>query len=441
MKKSDLISIAWQNLKNRKTRTILTICGVVIGTCAIIIMLSIGLGIDKMITDQYKNSANLTKISVYSYSDGNSTEELKFDDSTVSYFSSIDGVKSVVPVLDVMSNASISTGKYNFQGAIFGIDLSKLQEIGYKLSDGSYSYTSNSAFFGNQSVTNFCDNQGNSVKYSYDENYNISDCEINAMKDSFRIAPKAYTDDGDKIGNYQKLDASGVISGSIGQDYDATYSIYIDLDFAKKLIQESNSLAAGPKTKFRYYQIGVYVEDAKNIAEVKKTIQDAGYSCSTDDEALESSKKVMKVVQLILGAIGAVSMFVAAFGISNTMVMSVFERQKEIGILKVIGCDIKDIRSMFLYEAAIIGGIGGIAGVVISYIMSFLANGIGRLLMNNGTGMYLFAIGTDVKIYLSYIPPWLAICGVLFSALIGILAGLSPANKSVKVSALTAIQN
>ena len=61
MKKSDLIAIAWQNLKNRKTRTILTICGVVVGACAIIIMLSIGLGIDKMITDQYKSDSKLTK--------------------------------------------------------------------------------------------------------------------------------------------------------------------------------------------------------------------------------------------------------------------------------------------------------------------------------------------------------------------------------------------
>ena len=88
MKKSDLISIAWQNLRNRRTRTRLTICGVVVGTCAIIIMLSIGLGIDKMITDQYKSNSSITKISVYSMAmEENDGQAPPFDDSADNFLS------------------------------------------------------------------------------------------------------------------------------------------------------------------------------------------------------------------------------------------------------------------------------------------------------------------------------------------------------------------
>ena len=69
MKKSDLFAMAWENLRNRKTRTRLTIAGVVVGTCAIIIMVSIGVGIDKMITSQYQSDSTLNKITVYPMGD------------------------------------------------------------------------------------------------------------------------------------------------------------------------------------------------------------------------------------------------------------------------------------------------------------------------------------------------------------------------------------
>lgn len=445
MKKSDLIAIAWQNLRNRRTRTRLTICGVVVGACAIIIMLSIGLGIDKMITEQYKNDSNLTKISVYSMeTDENEGQAPPFDDTAVKYFQDIDGVKTVIPTLSVDSNVAVSCGKYTYSGTVYGIDITQMEALGYKLADGDFSGVDkqNCAFFGKDVVTSFQDAQGNQVKFTYDKNYEVDSCELDPLKDNFLIAPKVTSEDGsgDKYGNKQKLFVSGVLKSSSASDYDSQYSVYISMDLAKQLLRESQMMNPGKKDKFQYNSIDVYVEDSSKVNDVKKTLQDAGYSCSTDDEALESSKKVMKIVQLVLGAIGAVSMFVASFGISNTMVMSVFERQKEIGILKVIGCEIKDIKAMFLYEAAIIGGIGGIIGVIVSYAISISANLIGRAVMAN-LGTSFLNLGEGTKLTLSYIPPWLAICGIVFSAAIGILAGLSPAKKSVKVSALTAIQN
>ncbi len=463
MKKSDLFAMAWQNLRNRKTRTRLTIAGVVVGTFAIIIMVSIGIGIDKMITSQYKADSTLNKISVYSMGDytnenGEIQQAMPFDDSAVSYFSKIDKVKAVVPTLEISQYAKISRGKYTYSSTIYGIPLKEMEALGYKTEQGDFRKAGekNACLAGKDTVTSFYDVQGNPPKYKYDSDYNVTDCELDLMKDSITISAKNQNSDSSdsynsstsidqngqsnstnqqENGGVQKLNIIGTLKQT-SNDYESSSAMYIDLDKAKQIVAQSNRLSSVKNYKLQYSSISVYCNDAKDVAQVKKELQSKGYSCSTDDEGLQQQKKVMRVVQLILGAIGAVSMFVAAFGISNTMVMSVFERTKEIGIMKVLGCDIKDIKDMFLYEAGIIGLFGGTIGIIISYIISIIANLVAKQVMSG-----MVDASTGVKICVSSIPLWLAILGIAFSVAVGVLAGLSPANKSVKVSALTAIHN
>ena len=332
-----------------------------------------------------------------------------------------------------------------------------MEMLGYKTDQGGFDKyrDKNAALFGNQIIQFFSDSQGNNPKYKYDENYNISESEFDFMKDTFTFCAKNQNSDSEG-GNYSLTQENGNDESSTGSssqpsnggtqrfnvigtlkkasnDSEAATAIYIDLDLAK---HESIRLSNIRNYKLTYSSINVYCNDSKDVAAVKKEIQDKGYSCSTDDEGLQEQKKVMRVVQLILGAIGAVSMFVAAFGISNTMVMSVFERTKEIGIMKVLGCDIKDIKDMFLYEAGIIGLFGGTIGIIISYIISIIANLVAKKVMS---GMIDTSMGA--KICVSSIPLWLALLGIAFSVGVGVLAGLSPANKSIKVSSLTAIHN
>lgn len=448
MKKSDLFSMAIQNLRNRKTRTRLTVIGVVIGTCAIVIMVSIGIGIDKMITSQYESDSALCKIEVHGI-DSEKTEgkEIPFDDSAVEYFKSIDNVKIVSPTLDVAEYVSIGRGKYFFSwGTVKAIDFDSMQEIGYTLTEGSFTNLDkrNSLLFGKQSITNFIDAQGKQPKYKYDENYEIVESEIDIMKDVFSIAPKiissSYDDYGNPIspqtGNTNKIKAAGILKEDYAVDYNTYSAIYIDLELAKELMRESQTLSNQPATKFQYSEINIYVDNMQNVKAVKEQLQDNGFYCYSDDDEIEYTKKIMRVVQLVLGGIGAISMFVAAFGISNTMVMSVMERTKEIGIMKVIGCDIKDIKAMFLYEAGTIGFLGGTIGIIISYILSISANAVARLVASS---MDIGDMG--IKVCVSSIPLWLAVSGILFSVMIGVMAGLSPAKRSVKVSALTAIHN
>lgn len=465
MKKSDIFAMAWQNLRNRKTRTRLTIAGVVIGTCAIIIMVSIGIGIDKMITSQYEQDSTLNKITVYSMGDytndstGKVQEAMPFDESAVNYFSKLDNVKTVVPTLEISQYANIAHGKYTYSGSVYGIPLKEMEMLGYKTDQGDFKKYGerNACFFGKDIIQYFSDVQGNSPKYKYDENYNISESEFDFMKDTFTISAKNqqgsddssnYAPPNDDNNNDNNTDSKNQTSGGtqklnvIGtlkqtsNDYEASNAIFIDLDRAKQLVSESNRLSSVKNYKLSYSSINVYCDDTKSVSEVKQEIQNKGYGCSTDDEGLQEQKKVMRIVQLILGAIGGVSMFVAAFGISNTMVMSVFERTKEIGIMKVLGCDIRDIKDIFLYEAGIIGMFGGVIGIIISYIISIIANLIAGKVMSS-----MVDTSMGMKICVSSIPWWLAILGIAFSVGVGVLAGLSPANKSVKVSALTAIHN
>ena len=142
----------------------------------------------------------------------------------------------------------------------------------------------------------------------------------------------------------------------------------------------------------------------------------------------------MQVFQLALGGIGAITLLVAAIGIINTMTMSIYERTKEIAIMKVIGATFTDIRLLFLTEAGMIGLFGGLMGLIFSYTLSFVINQLSGDFMGN-------YMGTGEALHLSVIPWWLALFAIVFSIMIGLLAGVYPANRAVKLSPIEAMRS
>ena len=140
------------------------------------------------------------------------------------------------------------------------------------------------------------------------------------------------------------------------------------------------------------------------------------------------------MLEMVLGAIGSIAMLVSAINIANTMVMSIYERTKEIGVMKVLGCLVRDVKRQFLLEAGLIGLTGGIIGIGISYILSYLINKYGGSLLGS-------LVGEAVETKLSVIPFWLPFAAAAFGMLVGVLSGYCPARRATKSKAIEAMKS
>ena len=215
-----------------------------------------------------------------------------------------------------------------------------------------------------------------------------------------------------------------------------------DIQMLQKVYNDMTKTKTDSKS---YDQVYVKVDDLANVPDVETAIHDLGFTntYSMNQQREEMQQQVMKS-QMIFGGIAAVSLLVAAINIINTMTMAIYERTREIGVMKVLGCELGNIRTMFLLESSTIGFIGGLIGLGVSLLASFVLNNLSMF----GQGLDLsglmgggYYMGGGGSAAISIIPPWLMLAALVFATLVGLVAGILPANKAVKISALEAIRH
>ena len=448
MKISDLITMCVQNLLRRKVRTLLTVVGVVVGTCAIVVMISIGVGMQASTDAMLASMGDLTLIEIYNYgSGGGSNTQAKLDDETLKQISQMDGVVVVTPFYQAYDiNASIFAGKgdrYEMSlSNVVGIYPEALSSLGIELVDGNGFPTENlkpyGIVFGEKAAYAFRDNK-KKPGYNYvdswpDANGNVKDPFVDLKKDKLRIQTGSNDEDKEtKVYTYD-LTYYGRMKEDYNKGYETSQGAYMDIDDLKQIRNDyykANNMKLPEDTG--YQNAKVKVTDISKVSEVQKAIEDMGFSTWSLDSIREPMEEQAKQQQLILGGLGAISLFVAALGIANTMIMSIYERTREIGVMKVLGCFVGNIRTIFLMEAGAIGFMGGVIGIILSYMISFAMNTFGFSMSGSDMSSYY---GTDVSI----IPPWLVALGQIFATCIGLISGFYPANRAVKISALEAIK-
>ena len=429
MSSIDLIRMGIKNLWRRKLRTFLTILGVVIGASSIIVMLSLGFGLSNFFEEQISQWGDLTVINVYKgWSEIPGKKQTSLDDKAVETFRAIQNVVAVSPVLE--TSGTVICGRYISYTSIRGIDPESMEAFGYEVAQGRLLNSSDTlaVVFGSQMQYSFYDPKARVWR----------EPKIDLMKDklSLTLDPNyGWSIPGEKKPNYKeyKIKTVGILAEG---DWETSYAIYMPLAEVKKMIidkEKAENVKPQNKTNVNEYsRVYVKVNNINNVQEVQQKIKDMGHEAYSLNDQLEYTKKQAAIIQAVLGGIGGVSLLVAAIGITNTMVMSIYERTKEIGIMKVIGASLKDIKRLFLFESALIGLFGGIIGIGFSYLLSYIVNKFS----------YQFgeALGAYGATKISIIPVWLVFIAMAFSTLIGVISGYFPARRAMNLSALEAIR-
>lgn len=488
MKIFDLIALSARNLSRRKGRTALTVIGVAVGTCLIIVMISFGIAMNQANEAMLATWGDLTQIEVYGggtvyYSSGSGTaviggssggggdQPAVLNDEMIANFTQMDHVVAATPFYQAYSlNGTITAGKGDrysaYLGNAVGVYASAMEPMGFTLASGDWMTDTGSygrdvipVMVCEQTGYNFEDTRksyNSSKRYRWygqtDAAGNLLEPFVDVNKDEMTLTLSSGDAENPKTKSW-KLKVVGSINPDTAKGWWTQSSFILRIQDVKMLQEEYKDLAGSDayygSDSSSYDQVYVKVDDMDNVEAVDEAIQELGFSTYSMTQQREAMQEQVSQLMLILGCLAAFSLLVAALNIINTMTMAIYERTREIGVMKVLGCALGKIRMMFLIESGFIGFIGGVTGSVVSLVISFVLNNLTLIMaIFGGGGGNLSGIMNSIGYYgggmgsaVSVVPPWLVLLALAFATVIGLVAGILPAARATKISALEAIRH
>ena len=199
-----------------------------------------------------------------------------------------------------------------------------------------------------------------------------------------------------------------------------------------RVVTSVQSILRGSTAQKGYASLIVKVTDPKFTGDVQDRIKGLGFSAFSLNDGLQNAKRAFILLDILLSLIGSIALAVSSLGIVNTMVMSILERTREIGVMKAIGGSDSDVRRIFLVEASAIGVLGGISGVILGWA-------VGRVI-NFGANWYIEGQGGPAMNLFS-LPIWLIGGAIGFAILVSLLAGSYPARRAARLNPIDALRH
>ncbi len=435
MKFFDLVALIWSNLARRKGRVALTAIGVIIGTTAVVLLVSLGVGLQRNAESQLGGIGDLTRIVVYpvfsegpvvvdAQGGGMPEQTAPLNDAALAAIAALPGVTAVIPQDYFQAGATIKIGRLEGGGSILGAGTEDLANLGVTAAQGTTELLRGTVIVGSQVAANFYDprlrpgQEPPAPPDLYDQTLNLE-----LMK---------WMEDGTVVTKKVRARVAGVLAEARDEP---DWSIYMPLSE----VEGYNSWASGQRinrNETGYNTVIVKVDDVDNVLDVTDQIAALGFQAYTPQSFVQGISGFYMVLQMVFGAMGAIALLVAAIGIANTMTMAILERTREIGLMKAVGASNRDVLAIFLGEAAGIGFIGGLGGIVISWglgqilnviVLGYLAGQAAQTGAPPPTG----AVAT---------PVWLPASALLFATLMGLVSGLYPALSAATLAPVTALK-
>ena len=484
----DILRLSLRNLREAKLRAVLTTMGVLVGVAVIVTMVSFGIGLQRNTVSRFKELDLFNEITVYGKTLSNLIEEgfnkrsnragadppqernkpargpdkppeRPLDDAAIAEIARLPGVASVEPNVSIItyvrSNAvakmtdiggtlvpNQATRFKNFAagGMISNpdsdeaiVDARFLREFGYERAEDAIG----------QKIELLAPPEKKSDEEEEEESPNFFG--IPLEDDENTDAPAdALVARSFRIVGVLKDELTGV--GRRFRGIMPDYEIYISVQAARRwreehrdemgqvaleLARQSGKL--GQNETIGYGTAIVRVSDPVMLTDVRNGINALGFGSFSIVDQLEQLRTVFLIINSALGLLGGISLLVASFGIANTMIMSILERTREIGIMKAVGAEDREIKLIFFVEAGVIGLTGGILGALLAWGIDGLANRLA----------YRFILKPQGASYVDFfaLPVYLWLGAILFAVLVSILAALYPAGRAARIDPVKALRH
>src|SRR5262252_3154359 len=485
----DLLKLAFRNLREAKLRATLTSMGVIVGVAVIVTMVSFGLGLQRNLLSRFKALDLFNEMSVYGKSmaaaagnldrpgprrgggDGqgprlptNVTPTRTLDDAAIAEISRLPGVSYVEPFIGFTVECRLNNHVFGHQvaGATVPNASSRFKDFS---AGGMISAPDSDEAVVSEETTRIggfatpAEAIGKTLEFLVPASNDKEKKESGADDEpaTFFGLPLGNEDEQSKpIGSVVVARTFRIVGVLAEPKQDGRpgpsrglmppADIYIPLTAAHQWFNEHQGEqlrvlmalarengAVNENESPGYFSAVVRVNDPVALTDVRKRLTDLGFGSFSIVDQLDQIRTVFLIINSVLGLLGGISLLVASFGIANTMIMSILERTREIGIMKAIGADDGEIKLIFFFEAAVIGVLGGVIGSLAAWGIDAIAN----------RAAYRFILKPQGASFVDFfhLPPWLWLGAILFALGVSILAALYPAGRAARIDPVRALRH
>lgn len=444
MKIGDLTELALRNLREAILRNSLTTLGVAVGVASLVAFVSLGVGLQQLVSKRLSSSGLFNAVFVYSQTDmqemrgsrrgssPSSAGSRLLDESARRDLSRLPNVTEVYPQIRFMTEVRYANNPY--PTSVVGVPDSARADGAFDGMQGRFfsGPDADEAILQTEFAKDLSDNLSSLIgkdlvlRYAERQSFSAADTKNGPANPGFSVVP-----------HEKQLRIVGIIDtepeggfGGFGRS-----RVFIPLQLAQQLsatdVSDLRQLVNGSTAARTYPSLTVRVKTPTDVQAVEDAIKGKGFATFSLLDTAKNLRLFFFVIDILLAIFGSLALIVATLGIVNTLVMAILERRREIGVFKALGADDRDVKQLFFVEASVMGLLGGVGGVFLGWF-------IGRVL-TFGANVYL-ARQNVPAVNISAVPLWLALGAIAFAVIVSLIAGLYPASRAARLNPVEALR-